>query len=102
MTSSSGSWSTTGGLHLHTWAGSRTRCSLPPGATARLLAEFSDYADASSPYVFHCHLLAHEDNGIMGQFVVVEVGGQQRCGRPAGTTDDASGEKGVRVEPLQS
>jgi blue copper oxidase len=45
---------------------------LPPGASARLVAEFSDYADASSPYMFHCHLLAHEDNGMMGQFVVVE------------------------------
>jgi hypothetical protein len=24
--------------------------------------------------MFHCHLLRHEDNGLMGQFVVVEHG----------------------------
>jgi hypothetical protein len=26
------------------------------------------------PYMFHCHLLQHEDNGMMGQFVVVRSG----------------------------
>jgi FtsP/CotA-like multicopper oxidase with cupredoxin domain len=24
------------------------------------------------PYMFHCHILQHEDRGMMGQFVVVE------------------------------
>ena len=24
--------------------------------------------------MFHCHVLAHEDDGMMGQFVVVEPG----------------------------
>ena len=24
--------------------------------------------------MFHCHMLSHEDNGMMGQFVVVEPG----------------------------
>jgi len=24
--------------------------------------------------MFHCHILTHEDNGMMGQFVVVEPG----------------------------
>ena len=24
--------------------------------------------------MFHCHLLQHEDNGMMGQFVVVKPG----------------------------
>jgi hypothetical protein len=32
------------------------------------------------PYMFHCHLLTHEDAGMMGQFVVVEPG--QEAGRP--------------------
>ncbi|MBK9026239.1 MAG: multicopper oxidase domain-containing protein [Saprospiraceae bacterium] len=22
------------------------------------------------PYMFHCHILSHEDNGMMGQFIV--------------------------------
>ncbi|MFP3901599.1 MAG: multicopper oxidase domain-containing protein, partial [Acidimicrobiia bacterium] len=29
---------------------------------------------------FHCHVLAHEDDGMMGQFVVVEPG--QEPGTP--------------------
>jgi FtsP/CotA-like multicopper oxidase with cupredoxin domain len=45
---------------------------LPPGTTARLAVRFSDYTDPSTPYMFHCHVLAHEDNGMMGQFTVVE------------------------------
>jgi blue copper oxidase len=47
---------------------------LPPGQGVRFLTRFSDYADPSTPYMFHCHLLRHEDNGLMGQFVVVEHG----------------------------
>jgi blue copper oxidase len=45
---------------------------LPPGTTARLAVRFADYTDPSTPYMFHCHVLAHEDNGMMGQFTVVE------------------------------
>ena len=41
------------------------------GETVRLMMEFSDYADPHTPYMFHCHILEHEDNGMMGQFVVV-------------------------------
>jgi FtsP/CotA-like multicopper oxidase with cupredoxin domain len=39
---------------------------------------FTDFADAATPYMFHCHVLRHEDQGMMGQFVVVEPGGQPR------------------------
>ncbi|MGI5211690.1 multicopper oxidase family protein [Plantactinospora sp. CA-290183] len=46
----------------------------------RIIARFADYADPDMPYMFHCHLLRHEDQGMMGQFVVVEPG--QRPGRP--------------------
>lgn len=38
--------------------------------TVRLLLEFADYADPDSPYMYHCHILEHEDAGMMGQFVV--------------------------------
>ena len=24
------------------------------------------------PYMYHCHIMEHEDNGMMGQFLVVE------------------------------
>src|SRR5919106_1522994 len=45
---------------------------VPPGETVRLVAEFRDYADADLPYMFHCHVLQHEDRGMMGQYTVVE------------------------------
>jgi FtsP/CotA-like multicopper oxidase with cupredoxin domain len=42
-----------------------------PGSSVRFITEFSDYADATHPYMYHCHILEHEDAGMMGQFVVV-------------------------------
>lgn len=49
---------------------------LPPGATARLAVEFGYHPDPAWPYMYHCHMLYHEDQGMMGQFVIVEPGGQ--------------------------
>jgi len=43
-----------------------------PRETVRILTHFSDYTDPDKPYMFHCHILEHEDAGMMGQFVVVE------------------------------
>jgi hypothetical protein len=40
------------------------------GTTVRFIAKFSDYADSIHPYMFHCHMTFHEDEGMMGQFVV--------------------------------
>ena len=37
---------------------------------ARFVARFVDFADATHPYMYHCHIAAHEDEGMMGQFVV--------------------------------
>jgi FtsP/CotA-like multicopper oxidase with cupredoxin domain len=47
---------------------------LEPDREYRLIMRFEDYADPESPYMYHCHLLLHEDEGLMGQFVVVERG----------------------------
>lgn len=47
---------------------------LKPGDSADLLVRFEDYTDPNTPYMFHCHLLWHEDRGMMGQFVVVRPG----------------------------
>ncbi|GIF52004.1 cell division protein SufI [Asanoa ferruginea] len=55
---------------------------LPPKSAARLIMKFADYADPELPYMYHCHLLMHEDDGMMGQFVVVEPG--QSAGRISG------------------
>ncbi|PWC04006.1 multicopper oxidase family protein [Agromyces badenianii] len=45
-----------------------------PETEYELLMRFEDYADADTPYMYHCHLLWHEDQGMMGQFAVVEPG----------------------------
>src|SRR6266516_1018241 len=44
-------------------AGWKDTVALPPGQSVRFLTRFSDYADPSTPYMFHCHLLRHEDEG---------------------------------------
>ncbi|PCJ74859.1 MAG: oxidase [Rhodobacteraceae bacterium] len=41
------------------------------GETVRIIMRFEDYADPDSPFMYHCHILEHEDAGMMGQFVVV-------------------------------
>src|SRR5918996_1320579 len=47
-----------------------------PDKTATLLVRFPDYPDPDSPYMFHCHVLRHEDRGMMGQFVLTDEGGE--------------------------
>jgi blue copper oxidase len=42
-----------------------------PGSAVRIITEFADFADPDHPYMYHCHILEHEDAGMMGQFVVV-------------------------------
>ncbi|MDP1931051.1 MAG: multicopper oxidase domain-containing protein [Gammaproteobacteria bacterium] len=39
--------------------------------TVRIIARFDDFPDPETPYMYHCHILEHEDHGMMGQFVVV-------------------------------
>ena len=36
-----------------------------------IAARFDTYAAEDTPYMFHCHILDHEDLGMMGQFLVV-------------------------------
>ena len=42
-----------------------------PGQTVRVISRFEDFADPDIPYMYHCHILEHEDSGMMGQFVVI-------------------------------
>ena len=44
----------------------------PMGGTVRFITKFEDFADPNTPYMYHCHMLNHEDEGMMGQFVVVD------------------------------
>lgn len=47
---------------------------VPNGSKVRIVVEFGDYADPNFPLMYHCHLLLHEDQGMMGQFLLVEPG----------------------------
>ena len=40
----------------------------------RLAVRFPQFTDPSSPYMYHCHMLYHEDMGMMGQFLVTKPG----------------------------
>ncbi len=40
----------------------------------RILVSFTEDADPTTPYMYHCHLLWHEDQGMMGQFLVLAPG----------------------------
>jgi blue copper oxidase len=42
-----------------------------PGQTARFIMRFENFSDPDTAYMYHCHILEHEDNGMMGQFTVV-------------------------------
>ena len=44
---------------------------IAPGETVRIIARFDDYTGI---YMYHCHMLEHEDRGMMGQFEVVASG----------------------------
>ena len=44
---------------------------LRPGDKVKLIVKMTDYTDSNKPYMYHCHFLEHEDNGMMGQFTVV-------------------------------
>ena len=44
----------------------------PQGGTVRFITKFEDFADDEVPYMYHCHMLTHEDDGMMGQFTVVD------------------------------
>jgi bilirubin oxidase len=44
-----------------------------PGDSLTFVTKFEDFADPMVPYMYHCHLLHHEDDGMMGSFVVLDT-----------------------------
>lgn len=48
---------------------------VPKGESVSFVAKFDDYADAIHPFMYHCHFSNHEDDGMMGQFVVTSAAG---------------------------
>jgi blue copper oxidase len=57
--------------HLRGW---KDTVEIRGGTTVRLIVRFGTHTDPDTPYMFHCHKLRHEDQGMMGQFVVVSPG----------------------------
>lgn len=57
-----------GGPALPQEAGWKDTVHVNINETVRVIAKFTDYKGV---YVFHCHVLEHEDNAMMGQFEVV-------------------------------
>ena len=57
-------------LHMQGWKD----VLLIPGhqGNAKFITKFDDFADANVPFMYHCHMLVHEDEGMMGQFTVVD------------------------------
>lgn len=43
-----------------------------PNDSVRFITQFSDFTDEHIPYMYHCHVLHHEDDGMMGSFLVTE------------------------------
>jgi bilirubin oxidase len=50
------------------------------GETVRVVTQFLDFADPMYAYMFHCHILEHEDMGMMQQFIVIDSTGMGGMG----------------------
>lgn len=59
----------------------------------KFIARFDDYADAQHPFMYHCHISLHEDEGMMGQFIVTN---------PANTRDVSNTGKDITIYPNPS
>ncbi|MBL7897163.1 MAG: multicopper oxidase domain-containing protein [Crocinitomicaceae bacterium] len=43
---------------------------VPPMQTVSFITKFETFCDDDGEYMYHCHMLPHEDDGMMGQFIV--------------------------------
>lgn len=57
-------------------AGKKDTVLVKAGETVRFITRFETHADSEIPYMYHCHILPHEDQGMMAQFIVVDPGSQ--------------------------
>jgi FtsP/CotA-like multicopper oxidase with cupredoxin domain len=65
------------------WQGRKDTVFVAPGSEVTLAVGFGQYPDPAGAFMYHCHLLAHEDAGMMGQFVIVEPGTEGQVRAPA-------------------
>ncbi|MBT5903033.1 MAG: multicopper oxidase domain-containing protein [Opitutaceae bacterium] len=52
-------------------SGKKDTVMVPAFTTLRFIARFDDFDNEVVPYMYHCHILTHEDGGMMGQFRVI-------------------------------
>jgi bilirubin oxidase len=64
-----------------------------PMETVRFIAKFETFSNDSVPYMYHCHMLTHEDGGMMGQFVV---------SNPLSVADNLINDLGISIFPNPS
>ena len=62
---------TTNGLPAAWETGWKDTVYVPSGEQVQIIVKFDQYASNTDPYMFHCHMLTHEEGGFMGQFLVV-------------------------------
>ncbi|MEU6426372.1 multicopper oxidase domain-containing protein [Microbispora sp. NPDC046973] len=67
---------------------------VPAKSVVRLAVRFGGYSDPASPYMYHCHILRHEDSGMMGQFVIVEPGTESQVNRTIPARSGHTGHSG--------
>lgn len=51
-------------------AGRKDVVLVPAMQTVKFITKFETFCDSMAEYMYHCHMLPHEDEGMMGQFVV--------------------------------
>lgn len=44
-----------------------------PNDSVKFITKFETFSHPTVPYMYHCHLLHHEDDGMMGSFVVIDT-----------------------------
>ena len=79
-------------LHLQ---GRKDVILVPAMQSVKFIAKFDTFCDSMMPYMYHCHMLPHEDDGMMGQFVVT-------CPSATGTTELSMKNIKVYPNPFQS
>jgi len=62
----------------------------PMDGSVKIILKFEDFSDPHKPYMYHCHILSHEDTGMMGQFIVNSAA--------SGTIENAAQEH-LRISP---
>jgi spore coat protein A len=72
---------------IETERGYKDTVRVEPGEIVRVIARFEDYVGR---YAYHCHLLEHEDHGMMRQFETTTTCGDGAVGQPLEGCDDGN------------